>query len=111
MKGKIIALLVGACCSFSALAQTNTNDDWKLVWNDEFDGTGPLVIERWKAESGFVRNEEYQWYQQQNAYRQEGVLVLEGRAGIGKPTARLPAIPLPASTHAATFLSVMAGWR
>ena len=80
MKGKIIALLVGACCSFSALAQTNTNDDWKLVWNDEFDGNGPLVIERWKAEHGFVRNEEYQWYQQQNAYRQEGVLVLEGSA-------------------------------
>ena len=79
MKGKIIALLVGACCSFSALAQTNTNDDWKLVWNDEFDGNGPLVTEWWKAESGFVRNEEYQWYQQQNAYRQEGVLVLEGR--------------------------------
>jgi beta-glucanase (GH16 family) len=33
-----------------------------------------------------VRNEEYQWYQQQNAYRQDGVLVLE---------ARLDSIPNP----------------
>ena len=53
--------------------------DWQLVWHDEFDGTGPLNTEVWKAEHGFVRNEEYQWYQEQNAYRQDGILVLEGK--------------------------------
>ena len=53
--------------------------EWQLVWNDEFDGSGPLNTEVWKAEHGFVRNEEYQWYQGQNAYRHDGILVLEGR--------------------------------
>ena len=53
--------------------------EWQLVWNDEFDGSGPLNTEVWKAEHGFVRNEEYQWYQEQNAYRHDGILVLEGR--------------------------------
>ena len=52
---------------------------WRLVWHDEFDGTGPLDSLTWQSERGFVRNEEYQWYQPQNAYRKDGVLVLEGR--------------------------------
>ena len=58
----------------------------QLVWHDEFDGTGPLDTAHWEAEHGFVRNEEYQWYQTENAYRREGVLVLE---------ARLDSIPNP----------------
>lgn len=53
--------------------------DWQMVWHDEFEGSGPLNTDIWEAERGFVRNEEYQWYQQKNAYRQDGVLVLEGR--------------------------------
>ncbi|MBO7660093.1 MAG: hypothetical protein J6S65_00965, partial [Bacteroidaceae bacterium] len=61
---------------FSSLASAQ---DWQLVWHDEFDGTGPLNTEVWKAEHGFVRNEEYQWYQEQNAYRQDGILILEGK--------------------------------
>lgn len=51
----------------------------ELVWHDEFDGSGPLDASVWQSEYGFVRNEEYQWYQPQNAYRQDGILVLEGR--------------------------------
>lgn len=51
----------------------------QLFWHDEFDGSGPLDTTIWQAEKGFVRNEEYQWYQQENAYRQDGLLVLEGR--------------------------------
>lgn len=62
-----------------AYVSVANNKDWKLIWNDEFDGSGPLNTERWKAEHGFVRNEEYQWYQQENAYRQNGLMVLEGR--------------------------------
>lgn len=55
------------------------DSSWKLVWHDEFDGNGPLDTDTWQAERGFVRNEEYQWYQQENAYRRDGMLVLEGR--------------------------------
>ena len=43
--------------------------NWKLVWSDEFDGSGPLNTEVWKAEHGFVRNEEYQYYYEQQPHR------------------------------------------
>ncbi|MCF0198528.1 MAG: glycoside hydrolase family 16 protein [Bacteroidaceae bacterium] len=65
------------CCLCGGLwAQTG---DYQLVWHDEFDGSGPYDDTVWQAEQGFVRNEEYQWYQSANAYRQHGVLVLEAR--------------------------------
>lgn len=82
------SLLFACCLSCTAVyAQTETTaelapmnpEEWKMVWHDEFDGSGPLDTKVWKAEHGFVRNEEYQWYQQENAYRQDGMLVLEGR--------------------------------
>ena len=62
-------------------AQTATTGDgaWKLVWHDEFDGNGPVDEAEWNYERGFVRNEEYQWYQPQNAYKLDGILVIEGR--------------------------------
>ncbi len=62
----------------TALVPTN-NTDWKLIWHDEFDGSGKLDNQVWKPERGFVRNEEHQWYQEENAYRQDGLLVIEGR--------------------------------
>lgn len=62
------------------------DNTWKLVWHDEFDGSGPLDQTIWQPERGFVRNEEYQWYQAENAYRRDGMLVLE---------ARLDSIPNP----------------
>ena len=34
---------------------------------------------RWTSESGFVRNEELQWYQSENAFQDGGLLVIEGR--------------------------------
>lgn len=52
---------------------------WKLVWHDEFDGDGSVDEQSWNYERGFVRNHEYQWYQPQNAYKLDGMLVLEGR--------------------------------
>ncbi len=50
-----------------------------LAWSDEFDGDGPLDPARWTFEEGFVRNEELQWYQPENAFREGGRLVIEGR--------------------------------
>jgi beta-glucanase (GH16 family) len=50
-----------------------------LVWSDEFDGAGAVDDTRWTFESGFVRNEELQWYQADNAYQEDGILVIEGR--------------------------------
>ena len=49
------------------------------LWADEFDGVGASDPERWGFEEGFVRNEELQWYQAENAVREDGFLVIEGR--------------------------------
>ncbi|MEC7241626.1 MAG: family 16 glycosylhydrolase [Myxococcota bacterium] len=54
--------------------------DRLLVWSDEFDGEGALDGSKWTYESGFVRNEEVQWYQSENAFQEGGVLVIEGRS-------------------------------
>ena len=42
------------------------NDDYKLVWCDEFEKTGSPDSANWRYENGFVRNEEWQWYQQRH---------------------------------------------
>lgn len=52
--------------------------EYQLVWSDEFDVEGKPSKE-WSYESGFVRNEELQWYQSDNAYVKDGCLVIEGR--------------------------------
>ncbi|MDO9153050.1 MAG: glycoside hydrolase family 16 protein [Paludibacter sp.] len=54
-------------------------DGWKLVWNEEFDFTDKPDTAVWNYEYGFMRNEEYQWYQEENTFCENGVLVIEGR--------------------------------
>lgn len=54
-------------------------DGKKLVWHDEFDTDGPLDKKVWNYEEGFVRNHEAQWYQKENAYCKDGLLILEAR--------------------------------
>jgi beta-glucanase (GH16 family) len=50
-----------------------------LIWSDEFNNTGKPNPANWSSESGFVRNEELQWYQQDNANCGNGILLIEGR--------------------------------
>jgi len=52
---------------------------YKLVWADEFNTNGPPDSENWVFEEGFKRNEEMQWYQRDNAYCKDGLLIIEGR--------------------------------
>jgi beta-glucanase (GH16 family) len=54
-------------------------EPYHLVWSDEFDGSGPVDTASWGFERGFVRNQELQWYQPENAIRRDGMLVIEGR--------------------------------
>lgn len=56
-----------------------THAQWKLVWADEFDIDGPPNPNNWQFERGFVRNNELQWYQPDNARCRGGLLVIEGR--------------------------------
>jgi len=53
--------------------------EWKLVWSDEFNKAGKPDTTSWNYEHGFVRNEEFQWYQEDNAFCEKGLLVIEGR--------------------------------
>lgn len=55
--------------------------EWKLVWSDEFEGSGHPDPEKWGYESGFVRNREKQYYttkRLKNARLENGYLVIEG---------------------------------
>jgi len=68
----IFALLCSAATVYAA-------DDWKLVWSDEFNKDGPPDPANWTYEHGFVRNNELQWYQPENAVCTNGMLVIEAR--------------------------------
>ncbi len=52
---------------------------YQLVWADEFDVEGRPNSDNWTYEHGFARNEELQWYQEDNAWVQAGFLIIEGR--------------------------------
>jgi beta-glucanase (GH16 family) len=52
---------------------------YTLVWSDEFNITGAPDPTHWTFETGFVRNQELQWYQPQNARVENGFLVIEAR--------------------------------
>ena len=52
---------------------------YQLVWNEEFNYEGVPDPEVWTHEKGYVRNEEYQWYQPDNAVCSNGVLVISGQ--------------------------------
>jgi arabinan endo-1,5-alpha-L-arabinosidase len=59
-----------------------TNDlasNWKLVWADEFNTNGRPDPANWNFEHGFQRNHELQWYQPENAFCTNGLLVIEAR--------------------------------
>jgi beta-glucanase (GH16 family) len=64
----------------SACAQNeDKTSEYKLVWADEFDIDGKPDAAAWSYENGFVRNEEFQWYQAENANVKNGILTIEGR--------------------------------
>jgi beta-glucanase (GH16 family) len=52
---------------------------YALVWADEFDRDGAPDPANWTYERGFVRNQELQWYQPENARVDHGLLIIEGR--------------------------------
>ena len=54
-------------------------EEWQLVWSDEFNRDGRPDTAVWNYEHGFVRNEEAQWYQAENAWQQDGLLIIEAR--------------------------------
>jgi beta-glucanase (GH16 family) len=56
--------------------------DWKLVWSDEFDKPGLPDGAKWEYETGFIRNNEKQYYtraRKENARVENGMLVIEAK--------------------------------
>ena len=70
--------ILGLLGIFVAIANGGS-EQWELVWADEFDQDGRLDPSKWTYEEGFVRNNELQWYQPDNAFCEDGVLVIESR--------------------------------
>jgi beta-glucanase (GH16 family) len=76
---RIALCFVAACTHPRAELRAPNGEPYTLVWSDEFTGDGPLDPAHWSFENGFVRNQELQWYQPDNAARVHGMLVIEGR--------------------------------
>lgn len=59
--------------------RSGRQQSFRLVWADEFNKDGRPDSTNWNYEQGFVRNQELQWYQPENAWCEKGVLVIEAR--------------------------------
>ena len=77
------AFILLQACSIQKLNTKKVIDykaeGYKLVWADEFTQDGMPNPRNWTYEKGFVRNEELQWYQPENAFCKDGLLVIEAR--------------------------------
>ncbi len=78
--GCVLAAL-GLCLLFSTAGLVR-GAEWKLVWSDEFDKPGLPDPAKWSYETGFVRNNEAQYYtreRSENARVEDGMLIIEAR--------------------------------
>ncbi|KAF2516931.1 glycoside hydrolase family 16 protein [Flavobacterium zhairuonense] len=75
----VIAVLTVIYGFVSNTKKVLRDKEYKLVWSDEFTKDGTPDEKNWNYESGFVRNEENQWYQKENAYCKDGFLIIEAR--------------------------------
>ena len=77
-----ILILINSCRPTNELKSATSAIDQKgfqLIWSDEFNYTGLPDTSKWSYETGFVRNNEAQWYQEGNARCENGLLIIEGR--------------------------------
>src|SRR4029079_16883271 len=102
----LVAVALTACSHRRPELRAPSGEPYTLVWSDEFTGDGPLDSAHWSFENGFVRNQELQWYQPENAARVNGMLVIEGRRE-RKPNPRYVA---PGAATAASPNANRRGW-
>lgn len=75
----LVIILAGFFVDLLADTDDWPSKDYTLVWADEFDQDGPPNPKNWTFENGFKRNQELQWYQPENAFCEDGFLIIEGR--------------------------------
>ena len=71
-------------CSVEQMSRPEVSfeEQWELVWSDEFNYEGLADETKWSYESGFVRNRERQYYTKaraENARVENGTLIIESR--------------------------------
>jgi beta-glucanase (GH16 family) len=78
-----VSMVVGACPANAegpvGTAPHNPSPKYRLLWSDEFNNAGAPDPAKWDYERGFVRNEEFQWYQPENVRCNDGKLIIEAR--------------------------------
>ncbi len=79
MKALIFAALSVVALTAAAEDEIAQYEGYELVWHDEFDVDGKPNPDNWSYERGFQRNHEDQWYQEDNAFCEDGKLIIEGR--------------------------------
>jgi beta-glucanase (GH16 family) len=72
-------LLTISCNRYLSPSTQYSKEGYELVWADEFTANGKPDSASWGYEYGFVRNEELQWYQPENARCENGLLTIEAR--------------------------------
>lgn len=79
MTKKLIVLILLSYPSFCQVFAPKELNGKKLVWNDEFSTDGRPNPQFWSYEQGFKRNNELQWYQQENAICKDGILKITAK--------------------------------
>ena len=77
-------VLIASCTTTTKKSKSYKKNDraydgYELIWSDEFDKDGSPDYVKWTYERGFVRNQELQWYQPDNAICENGMLIIEAR--------------------------------
>ncbi len=76
---KPLKLFALVCIIFYQTGLFAKTPAYKLVWSDEFNQGIKPDTANWNYEKGFVRNQEDQWYQEENAFIEDGILIIEAR--------------------------------
>ena len=78
----VVTLLISCKSKQSEISVGSTlkiPQGYKLVWNEEFNEGEKPNPDSWSYEHGFVRNNELQWYQEENATIENGNLIITGK--------------------------------
>ncbi len=66
-------------CGQQKQAEPYAEEGYRLVWSDEFDVDGPVSDDNWGFFHGYGYNNEAQFYQEDNAWCEDGILIIEAR--------------------------------
>jgi len=76
MKTNLLSILLTV---FFLIGERASAQSWQLVWQDEFNSIGPDWVFETGTGSGGWGNNEMQYYRRENAYTQNGNLIIQAR--------------------------------